>query len=76
VTGRWSAIIGHRFSAPVYARMPLDTWLAFYVASWLMSLSPGAGAFLATFRREVDRMLYEDAGYLPSDFHVGICRKR
>ena len=25
---------------------------------------------------EVDRMLYEDAGYLPSDFHVGICRKR
>ena len=24
---------------------------------------------------EVDRMLYEDAGYLPSDFHVGICRK-
>lgn len=25
---------------------------------------------------EVDRMLYADAGYLPSDFHVGICRKR
>jgi len=25
---------------------------------------------------EVDRLLYEDAGYLPSDFHVGICRKR
>jgi len=25
---------------------------------------------------EVDRMLYEDAGYLPSDFHVGVCRKR
>lgn len=25
---------------------------------------------------EVERMLYEDAGYLPSDFHVGICRKR
>jgi SAM-dependent methyltransferase len=25
---------------------------------------------------EVDRMLFEDAGYLPSDFHVGICRKR
>ncbi len=25
---------------------------------------------------EIDRMLYEDAGYLPSDFHVGICRKR
>jgi ubiquinone/menaquinone biosynthesis C-methylase UbiE len=25
---------------------------------------------------EVERMLYEDAGYLPSDFHVGVCRKR
>ena len=25
---------------------------------------------------EIDRMLYEDAGYLPSDFHVGVCRKR
>lgn len=25
---------------------------------------------------EVDRLLYEDTGYLPSDFHVGICRKR
>jgi len=25
---------------------------------------------------EVERMLYEDAGYLPSDFHIGICRKR
>ena len=25
---------------------------------------------------EVDRMLYEDAGYLPSDFHLGVCRKR
>jgi ubiquinone/menaquinone biosynthesis C-methylase UbiE len=25
---------------------------------------------------EVDRLLYEDAGYLPSDFHVGVCRKR
>jgi homoserine/homoserine lactone efflux protein len=25
-------------------RMPLDTWLAFFVASWLISLSPGAGA--------------------------------
>ncbi|MEO8675486.1 MAG: methyltransferase domain-containing protein [Casimicrobiaceae bacterium] len=25
---------------------------------------------------EVDRMLYEETGYLPSDFHVGICRKR
>ena len=24
--------------------MPLDTWLAFFVASWLISLSPGAGA--------------------------------
>ena len=24
---------------------------------------------------EVDRMLYEETGYLPSDFHVGICRK-
>jgi homoserine/homoserine lactone efflux protein len=24
--------------------MPLDTWLAFLVASWLISLSPGAGA--------------------------------
>jgi ubiquinone/menaquinone biosynthesis C-methylase UbiE len=25
---------------------------------------------------EFDRMLYEETGYLPSDFHVGICRKR
>ena len=25
---------------------------------------------------EVDRMLYEDTGYLPSDFHVGVCHKR
>jgi len=25
---------------------------------------------------EVDRLLYEDAAYLPSDFHVGVCRKR
>jgi SAM-dependent methyltransferase len=25
---------------------------------------------------EVDRLLYEDARYLPSDFHVGVCRKR
>ena len=24
--------------------MPLDTWLAFFAASWLISLSPGAGA--------------------------------
>ncbi|HEY8244750.1 MAG: homoserine/homoserine lactone efflux protein [Vicinamibacteria bacterium] len=24
--------------------MPLETWLAFFVASWLISLSPGAGA--------------------------------
>ena len=24
--------------------MPLDTWLVFFVASWLISLSPGAGA--------------------------------
>jgi len=24
--------------------MPLDTWLAFFVASWLISISPGAGA--------------------------------
>ena len=24
--------------------MPLDTWLAFFVASWLISLSPGPGA--------------------------------
>ena len=24
--------------------MPLDTWLAFFVAAWLISLSPGAGA--------------------------------
>ena len=24
--------------------MPVDTWLAFFVASWLISLSPGAGA--------------------------------
>jgi len=24
--------------------MPFDTWLAFFVASWLISLSPGAGA--------------------------------
>ena len=24
--------------------MPLDTWFAFFVASWLISLSPGAGA--------------------------------
>jgi hypothetical protein len=42
----------------------LSTWLAFFVASWLISLSPGAGAIscmtglfvaagalLATFRR-------------------------
>jgi homoserine/homoserine lactone efflux protein len=26
------------------APMPLDTWLAFFVASWLISLSPGPGA--------------------------------
>lgn len=25
---------------------------------------------------EMERVLYEDAGYLPSDHHVGICRKR
>jgi SAM-dependent methyltransferase len=25
---------------------------------------------------EIDRMFYEETGYLPSDFHVGICRKR
>jgi ubiquinone/menaquinone biosynthesis C-methylase UbiE len=25
---------------------------------------------------EADRVLYEDAAWLPSDFHVGICRKR
>lgn len=25
---------------------------------------------------EADRILYEDARYLPSDFHVGICRKK
>jgi SAM-dependent methyltransferase len=25
---------------------------------------------------EVDRMMYQETGYLPSDFHVGICRKR
>jgi SAM-dependent methyltransferase len=25
---------------------------------------------------EIDRLLYEDAHYLPSDFHVGVCRKR
>ena len=24
--------------------MPLETWLAFFVAAWLISLSPGAGA--------------------------------
>ena len=24
--------------------MTLDTWLAFFVASWLITLSPGAGA--------------------------------
>jgi homoserine/homoserine lactone efflux protein len=24
--------------------MPLDTWLAFFVAAWVISLSPGAGA--------------------------------
>ena len=24
--------------------MSLETWLAFFVASWLISLSPGAGA--------------------------------
>jgi homoserine/homoserine lactone efflux protein len=24
--------------------MALETWLAFFVASWLISLSPGAGA--------------------------------
>jgi hypothetical protein len=29
----------------------LSTWLAFFVASWLISQSPGAGALLATFRR-------------------------
>jgi hypothetical protein len=40
--------------------MPFNTWLASFVASWLISLSPGAGAgglfvtggvFLATLRR-------------------------
>jgi hypothetical protein len=25
---------------------------------------------------EIDELLYTDAAYLPSDFHVGICRKR
>ena len=25
---------------------------------------------------EFERILDEDAGYLPSDFHVGVCRKR
>lgn len=24
--------------------MALDTWLAFFLASWIISLSPGAGA--------------------------------
>ncbi|HNG50727.1 MAG TPA: threonine transporter RhtB, partial [Plasticicumulans sp.] len=24
--------------------MPLETWLTFFVASWLISLSPGPGA--------------------------------
>jgi SAM-dependent methyltransferase len=41
----------------------------------LLDGSPGSKSVVGLLL-EVERMLYEDIGYLPSDFHVGICRKR
>lgn len=45
--------------------MPLDTWLAFFVASWLISLSPGAGAIscmAAGMRYGYSRAMWNIAG--------------
>ena len=47
--------------------MPLDTWLAFFVASWLISLSPGAGAIscmAAGLRFGFARALWNIAGLI------------
>lgn len=57
--------------------MPLETWLAFFVASWLISLSPGPGAVSCMaagqrfgFRRAIWNILGLQLGVL---MLVGIC---
>ena len=66
--------------------MSLETWLAFFAACWVISLSPGAGA-IASMSCGLQYETYKvvtyprsDCGYLPQSQHseapvfTGICK--
>ncbi len=66
------------FASDRNTRMPLDTWLAFFVASWLISLSPGRRRDLVHDRRDALRLPARPVEHLrpPARHHVHPGRRR
>ena len=54
--------------------MEFSVWLAFFAASWAISLSPGAGAIAAMAPAPGDRLMAHEAAKKPSQTENSMMR--